>query len=166
MYGLGKDVKVITATARVGQQVSGGGLSGKQQDAAAGKLFVEDDGYINAIDVGQDNVGDEHIGLQFPANAERFGAGVSSPGAITSLAQDSDQSICNHRFVVDNQDLALLRHAPPLKAQNLLDFCCSGLIESKWNGQGAPFDSPDNHTTAARLLDALPGLRSCLLVTH
>ena len=62
MDWFGKNLEFMSLDARTVQKIRSRGLAGKEQDLAVGQHGPNGDRGINAIHVGHDDVGDEHVG--------------------------------------------------------------------------------------------------------
>src|ERR1700689_781629 len=62
VYRFGKNLKLVSLNPGAVQKISRGSLSGKEQDLAVRQHGPDGDGGINAVHVGHDDVGNEHVG--------------------------------------------------------------------------------------------------------
>src|SRR5271170_3241198 len=64
MDGLCEYLELVALSAGAVEQISGGGLAGEEQNLACRQQFANPDGGIDAVEVGHDDVADEHVGLE------------------------------------------------------------------------------------------------------
>src|SRR5277367_6645538 len=100
MNGLGEDLKLVPLSAGAVKQVGGGGLPGEEQNLACWQQFADPDCGIDAVEVGHDDITDEHVGLESARCLDGIFAGVYSSGFNSALVQNDCKGIDNDTLVV------------------------------------------------------------------
>ena len=66
-------------------------------------MLADLDSGVDAIQVGHDDVADEHVGLKGPCDFYRFFAAVNGGGFKSALIEDDGKGIGNDAFVIGYQ---------------------------------------------------------------
>ena len=104
MNGFGQDLEVVSLDVCLFEQVGGSGLTGEEQDLDGGEQGADADGGVDAIEVGHDDVRDQHIGLEGGSEFESFFSGIDGACLEAALVQNHGQGVSNHTFIVGDKD--------------------------------------------------------------
>src|SRR6185437_5573182 len=106
MDGLGQDLKLMSLGARGFQQISGGGLAGKQKYFAPGDGLAHLDGDVNTGNslVFEDDVADQQVGTQAARLVNGILAGIDGLGVEAVLVENDGQGIGDDMLVIHYQD--------------------------------------------------------------
>jgi hypothetical protein len=121
--GFGQDFKVVTLGMSTIEQVGGGGLAREQQNFDGWQQRTDANGGLYSVQVGHDDIRDQHVGLEGWREFQRFFAGVDGLGLEAALIEDHSQRICNDPLVVGNKDFWLVRSL----VHKLLMNCDAGI---------------------------------------
>ena len=100
MHRLGEDFKLVALGADAIEQIGGSGLTGEQENLAAGEHGANLDGGIDPVEVGHDDVGDEHVGAESLSHFDGLLAAVDGGGIEAGLVEDDGKSIGDDALVI------------------------------------------------------------------
>src|SRR5580698_10909265 len=98
--GFGEDFELVALVACAVEQVGGGGLSGKEQDFAGREQTADLDGSVDPVQVGHDDVADEHVGFEGLGGFHRFLAAINGRGFESALIQNDGKGVGDDSFVI------------------------------------------------------------------
>ena len=105
MDWLGQNLELVALGARLLKQVGRGCLAGKEQDLDLRQQGADPDRRVDAVQIGHDDVGDEHIRLKCRGQLDGLFAGIDGAGFKAALVQNHGQRVGNDSFIVDDQHL-------------------------------------------------------------
>ena len=106
--GFCQNFKLVSLVPRSIEKVSRCGLPREQQNLAAGKHFANPNGGVNAIQVGHDDIADQHIRLEGPRNFNGLLTCVNGCGLKSALIEDDGKSVGDYALVIGDQHFGLL----------------------------------------------------------
>ena len=107
MHRLGQNLELVPLRARLLQQIGRGRLAGKQQDLDLRQHRPHLDGRIDAVQIGHDHIGNQHIRRKCGGQLQRFFAGIHRAGVKPALVQNHGQRVCDDLFVIGYKNLGL-----------------------------------------------------------
>ena len=108
MDRFGQYLEIVTLCMSLLQQIGGGCLAGKKQDLDGWQQGANADGGINAVQVGHDDIGDQHVGLEGGRKFKGFFAGIHGACLKAALVQDHGQGVGDDPFVIGDKDFGFV----------------------------------------------------------
>jgi hypothetical protein len=100
---LKKDFELVTADPGIAQQVGGGGLAGKQQDAAPWVHRVNLNGRLDTAHARHDHVAQKDVGTEVARSFDGFLPAIDGSGLEAILVEDQSEGVGDDAFIVGNQ---------------------------------------------------------------
>jgi len=108
LNGLGDDFEFVAALLSFPQNVSGGGLSGKQDDTALRQKLPDANAKLDAVPPRHDHIADDDVRPESLNSFERRFAVASGERLEAFPGQDFDQSFGDGGFVVNNKHFQII----------------------------------------------------------